>query len=272
MTTPSVETGRAIAGTSVTVGDYLTRIAITETPRRDLAWLADAQRAHLESVPFENFDVFASNPISADTRYCLDQVVGRRRGGWCFVLNGAFGALLESVGFAVRRLGAAVLLGGPSTVIDHECLEVETPEGVFLVDVGFGDRGPTVPLPINSRQPVDDGIAEFAFIDSRHGLTLTRAVGDEMVALYRFRRVTLSQDDFHGPSEHLLQDQQSPFHVAAFASVLTKSNDGPAWMTLTAGQRKIVDRTGVSRTMLDGPEWDRLVKNLADLDWPGHVK
>lgn len=260
MATPSVDTGRAIAAASVTIADYCRRIGIAERPRHDLAWLAAAQRAHLRSVPFENFDVFAGIPVGVDTAYCLDQVVGRRRGGWCFVLNGAFGALLESVGFAVRRLGAAVLLGGPSTVIDHECLEVETPEGVFLVDVGFGDRGPTVPLAINSRQPVDDGIAQFAFFDSSQGLTLTRTNGDEMMALYRFRRVTLSQGDFDGPSQQLQKDKSSPFHAAMFASLLTESPAGPAWVTLTDGQRKIVDRTGVFKSMIQGPDWTDFAK------------
>ena len=58
-------------------------------------------------------------------------------------LPGAFAALLEGLGFEVRRLGAAVIRRGPNDVIDHLTLEVSAPgTGGFaphLVDVGFGD-------------------------------------------------------------------------------------------------------------------------------------
>lgn len=263
-----IDEGQTIAATGVTVAHYLDRIGVSEQPRVDADWLRVAQRAHLRAVPFENFEVFAGQHVRVDTDYCLDQVVRRRRGGWCFVLNGAFAALLETIGFTVRRLGAAVLLRGPSAVVDHECLEVDTPQGPVLIDVGFGDRGPTVPMALNGRDLVDDGIARFAFMDSAQGLTLTRTDPNGLVPLYRFRRVTLDQTDFAAPSQQLRDDEGSSFRVARFASVLTDTSAGVAWLTLTVGERKIVGPDGVWRQSVDETEWDRLVDEHLHGAWP----
>ena len=167
---------------------YLGRLGLDGPPPVDRAGLEQLMRAHLAAVPFDNLDVFAGRPVSVEPEVSVAKIVDRRRGGWCFELNGAFAALLEHLGFPVLRLGAAVLLGGPTTVIDHLCLEVSLDEP-YLVDVGFGDSF-CVPLRLNQRGPQTGGTAPFELIDSREGLTLTRHDEEGVpVAQYRFRRV-----------------------------------------------------------------------------------
>ncbi len=65
-------------------------------------------------------------------------MVGRRRGGFCYELNGAFAALLAALGYRVTLLGARVF-DGPETgpPLDHLALRVDL-DGPWLVDVGFG--------------------------------------------------------------------------------------------------------------------------------------
>ena len=95
------------------VDRYLDRIGYTGPIRLDVACLEALQRAHMTAAPFENLDVSRGRPVRTDVEWGLDKVVDRRRGGWCFELNGAFSVLLEALGFSVTRLGAAVLRNGP---------------------------------------------------------------------------------------------------------------------------------------------------------------
>src|SRR5207302_5379789 len=71
----------------------------------------------------------------------FDKIVLRRRGGFCYELNGAFGHLLTALGFAVSYLAAGVFGegGAVSPLFDHMVLGVEA-GGPWLADVGFGDH------------------------------------------------------------------------------------------------------------------------------------
>lgn len=141
------------------VDHYLARIGFEGAVTLDLDTLEGLMRAHLTTVPFENLDVFRGVEVHTGVDWSVPKVVGRGRGGWCFELNGAFAALLEALGFTVARLGAAVLLGGPATVVDHLALEVIL-DRPYLVDVGFGDSF-CRPLILNHRGLQDGGTDDF---------------------------------------------------------------------------------------------------------------
>jgi N-hydroxyarylamine O-acetyltransferase len=65
-------------------------------------------RAHQISVPFENLSIHLPEPISLDDDGLVGKIVHKRRGGFCYELNGAFGLLLEALGAQVARVGARV--------------------------------------------------------------------------------------------------------------------------------------------------------------------
>jgi N-hydroxyarylamine O-acetyltransferase len=67
-------------------------------------------------------------------------VVDQRRGGICYELNGAFGALLRALGFQVTLLSGRVARadGQDSPEFDHLALRVDLDQ-TWLADVGFGD-------------------------------------------------------------------------------------------------------------------------------------
>ena len=188
--------------TGIDVDRYLDRISFEGEISHDLQTLERLQRAHMTAVPFENLHVFYRVGTRTDTDWSVPKIVEEGRGGWCFENNGAFGALLDALGFSVLRLGAAVLLGGPSKTIDHLTLEVDLDEP-WLVDVGFGDSF-IRPLRLNTRGPQDGGAGTFEFFDSADGLTLTRHGGTGVPEpQYRFRRVHHELADFDAPSHHL---------------------------------------------------------------------
>lgn len=225
--------------TDVDVDAYLDRIAFDRQPTVDLQTLRDLQRAHLSTVPFENLDVVAGVAVRTDLAWSLDKVVNRRRGGWCFELNGAFSALLNALGFDVRLLGAAVLLDGPNELIDHLTLEVML-DKPYLVDVGFGDSF-VVPLELNRTGPQDGLSASFEFIGSAQGTTLTQLDDTGTpVPSYRFKRVNRTLDEFTGASDRLRSDPALHWRNKPFATRLV--DGGPDRVTLLSDRfARIVD-------------------------------
>ncbi len=100
--------------------------------------------AHLQRVPFENFDITLRRSFDLDPAALYNKIVTHQRGGFCYELNGLFALLLEQIGFTVIRLAARVInkegILGPE--FDHLALQVRCPgeaRSTWLADVGFGD-------------------------------------------------------------------------------------------------------------------------------------
>ena len=124
----------------VDVAAYLDRIGYLGSTHPTAENLRALQRAHLFSVPFENLDISLGRKITVQQEPILNKVVGLRRGGFCYELNGAFAALLRELGFDVTLLSARVARanGGEGPEFDHLTLLVDVAEP-WLADVGFGD-------------------------------------------------------------------------------------------------------------------------------------
>ncbi|HWC46331.1 MAG TPA: arylamine N-acetyltransferase, partial [Casimicrobiaceae bacterium] len=88
---------------AVDVDAYFARIGDVDAPRRDLATLARLLRAHMHAIPFENLDVLLGRGIDLDLSALQAKLVGARRGGYCFEHATLFAAVLETLGFAIRR-------------------------------------------------------------------------------------------------------------------------------------------------------------------------
>jgi N-hydroxyarylamine O-acetyltransferase len=149
---------------------YLDRIGAARPPAADEAGLRDLHRAHQATVPFENLSIHLGEPISLAADDLFDKIVRRRRGGFCYELNGAFALLLEALGYQVTRAGARVYgdghLGPP---FDHLALLVTAPAGgTWLADVGFGTHS-TYPLLFTSRAEQPDPGGSFLLRDLPDG-------------------------------------------------------------------------------------------------------
>jgi N-hydroxyarylamine O-acetyltransferase len=119
---------------------YLSRIGYAGPTRPSANTLRSLHRSHLLSVPFENLDIYSQRPIILKEGVFVDKIIRRRRGGFCYELNGSFSALLRRLGFRVSMLSARVARegGGFSPEFDHMTLLVQLKEP-WLADVGFGD-------------------------------------------------------------------------------------------------------------------------------------
>jgi N-hydroxyarylamine O-acetyltransferase len=154
---------------------YLQRLGITSPPTPSWPALCALVTAHLRVVPFENLDIVDGALPELTTAAAVRKFVLQRRGGFCYELNEAFGALLGHLGFRVRRVEARVWLD-PQRMFglpfDHLALVVTLPEGEFLTDVGFGDNNRT-PM----RLPTDtltDISGEYALAPTSDAVWLLR--------------------------------------------------------------------------------------------------
>src|SRR5258708_13156169 len=90
------------------VQDYLNRINYQGPLAPTAETLRQLQVAHLLTVPFENLSIHGREPIVLEDEALFQKIVNRRRGGFCYELNGLFAALLRALGFKVAMLSAQV--------------------------------------------------------------------------------------------------------------------------------------------------------------------
>jgi N-hydroxyarylamine O-acetyltransferase len=187
---------------------YLERIGYRGPLEASLETLRGLHLAHLYTVPFENLDIHRGREISLDTGAVFDKVVTRRRGGFCYELNGLFSALLRELGFRVTMLSACVAreAGDFSPEFDHLCLRVDLHEP-WLADVGFGD-GFQLPLRINgaARQEEDER-AFFITVDGDYRVLLRSDADGAWQPQYQFTLASRELSDF---AERSLFHQTSP--------------------------------------------------------------
>lgn len=120
---------------------YLNRIGIEQTDvAADLESLKFLQRQHLLSVPFENLDIHWKRPILLDGNLFYDKIIGEKRGGFCYELNGLFYELLSEIGFQSKIISAKVSKGDGDfgAEYDHLAIITQISSDEYLVDVGFG--------------------------------------------------------------------------------------------------------------------------------------
>lgn len=175
---------------SMDIDAYLERIGHHGPREPSLETLRSLHRRHLYTVPFENIDIALAIPIVLETASLYDKIVVRRRGGFCYELNGLFHDLLTAMGFTVSMLSGCVRRddGGFGPEFDHMLLKVELPDP-WLADVGFGESF-VDPLPLKAgAEEVEDGHL-FGVVAENGGWELYRRDSDGVqIPLYRFSDV-----------------------------------------------------------------------------------
>ncbi|SOE13793.1 N-hydroxyarylamine O-acetyltransferase [Streptomyces sp. 2323.1] len=148
---------------------YLDRIGAARPASPDANALRALHLRHLRTVPFENLSLHLGEEIVLAEQPLLDKIVGARRGGFCYELNGAFAMLLRALGYEVEMLSARVFgPDGPGIPYDHLVLRVSTPDGPWLADIGFG-RHSHFPLRWDSRAEQSDPGGVFRIEETAEG-------------------------------------------------------------------------------------------------------
>lgn len=148
-----------VLGLRMQLSAYLDRIGYSGPVRADLATLKGLHRAHLLAISYENLDVQLGRRVTTDPADAYDKIVRRRRGGWCYEMNGLFGWALDQIGFPVMRMAGAANreLLGDLLIGNHLVLLVDLgAEGRWIADVGFGD-GSIDPFPLAEWEQTIEG-------------------------------------------------------------------------------------------------------------------
>jgi N-hydroxyarylamine O-acetyltransferase len=126
---------------------YLGRLGLeAEPPSVDA--LRRLHRRQVERVPYETMWIHAGERWGIDPVDALTRIALHGRGGYCYHLNGAFGVLLQSLGYSVHaHVGGVHGPDGPddTSTANHLVLSVDgmpaedNPSGRWYVDTGLGD-------------------------------------------------------------------------------------------------------------------------------------
>jgi len=168
----------------VDVPAYLAALGV-EAGAPDLDLLERLHRAHVLTFPFSNVEVLLGHHPGVAPATVFDQLVARRRGGYCFEHAQLFAAALETLGFTVRRaLGRVRSLQSART---HMTVLVDHAGTRYLCDPGFG-------FSITGPVPLHDGARR---VDTGQAFTVGR-VSDEGWPLWSLSR--------NGSLEHVLEE------------------------------------------------------------------
>lgn len=204
----------------VDVSSYLARINYSGPTTPTLETLCAIHHAHMMAVPFEDLDISLSRKISLDEDALLHKIVDRRRGGFCYELNGTLASLLRALGFEVTLLSAKVARdnGAEGPEFDHLALRVDFPASDFrgggdpwLADVGFGDSF-LKPLRLKAEieQPDPSGVFRLVQLEERLQLERVHSSG-VWRRQYSFGLQPRRLSDFAGMCHYHQTSQESHF-------------------------------------------------------------
>jgi len=232
---------------------YLQRLGYNGSIQPTIELLRVLQKRHLLNVPFENLDIHYKVPIQLDLETIFEKVVIKKRGGFCYELNGIFYELLRSIGFDVKMISARVFdqvqqIFSPE--FDHLAIIAKIDSVDYLADAGFGEFAFT-PLKVEPDTIQNDERGKFRI--DRHDNSyykVSKGVGEEWVPEYMF---TLTKRDLSEFEDMCKYNQTSPlshFTQNKFCSLATEKGR----ITVTAKKTKITVGDSVTEGLLDSEE------------------
>jgi len=193
------------------VGPLLARLGVDAALRADLPTLRRLHRAWRTHVPYENVDIQLGRPIHLDPEALIDKFGHRRRGGFCYEMNGALALLLRSVGFVVDVVEAGVLraVRGDEAWGNHVALLITIDGTQWLADAGIGDAF-LEPLPLRAGSHRQGALT---YRLERLDTTTWRVHHhpDGTVASYDLHTEPRALDEFADACQQLATAPESPF-------------------------------------------------------------
>ncbi|SRR5712691_378937 len=244
---------------------YMERIGYRGPLRPSVEVLRKLHRRHMLSVPFENLDILLGRPIILSKNAFYDKIIKRRRGGFCYELNGSFASLLKKLGFKVSMLSAGVARrgGGFSPDFDHMTLLVQLKEP-WLADVGFGDSF-TEPKRLDIYSPQTDRGKAYRFTRKDGWTLLSRRTKGNSVwePQYKFSLTPRKLEDFVPRCRWQQTSPRSHFRKGRLCTRLTPNGR----LTLTDTKFIVTRRNKKVELPLKNPEeFDVLLRRRFDID------
>jgi N-hydroxyarylamine O-acetyltransferase len=240
---------------------YLNRIEYRGALEPKAEMLRQLHLGHLLHVPFENLSIHSQEPIVLSDTALFEKIVTRRRGGFCYELNGLFAALLRELGFEVAMLSAQVAGNQDefSRDFDHMALMVALNNQRWLADVGFGDSF-IEPLTLETGIEHEQRDNRYRlFSDNQEHLVLEQALKDEgWKPQYRFSLRPYQYSDYAEMCTYHQTSPESHFTQKKICSRLT-----PDGRITLSDMRFIVTEDGVrtERQVKDEQEYAQVLRD-----------
>ena len=226
---------------------YAERIGFTGELRPSAECLRELHLAHALHVPFENIEVLMGRPVRLDLASLWKKLVEDRRGGYCFEQNTLFAAVLEQIGFPVRRLAARVRLGATDIASRcHMLLAVEADGRQWLCDLGFGGDALLHPVAWLPGETSEQFAWKYRLVEEAPGYLLQTWRADGWFDLYSFTMEEQYAVDYEVANYHTSTHPDSFFRKQLMVHV-----PGPEVRTTLFGRRLIERRPdGASEVVL----------------------
>ena len=158
---------------------YLDRIHFSGSRGVSEDTLARLHHAHFHAIPFENFDILLGRGIDLAPSALFNKLVRKKRGGYCFELNGLFLLALKTLGFKARALLARVHVTGTPSGRGHQLELISVGGRDWVADVGFGGDSPRIPLPLELDLPTTTDGRTVRLTDGGIFGTMLQALEDD---------------------------------------------------------------------------------------------
>jgi len=180
----------------------------------------------------------------------FDKIVTRRRGGWCYEMNGLLAWALEEIGFEVRKLAGGVMrvVRGDDTLGNHLVLLVTIDGEEYIADTGFGD-GLIDPIPLKPSNFIQRGL-QMKLEENADGFWRFHNHEFGGASSFDFSLEPASTDLLSKQSQWLQTNESSPFRMALVCQTFSDSG-----IEVQLGRvSKSINSEGIRSIVLDSPE------------------
>lgn len=255
--------------TSGQLDAYLARIGVGRPVSLDVDSLSKLHRAHLMAFTWEALDAFMGWSSSIAPSVAFTKMVEGKRGGWCYEMNGLFGAALAALGFRVTRLCGGVNRDtlGDIAIGNHLTLRVDL-DRPYLAEVGLADAIiEPVPLTVG---PISQRGFEFSILPTDDGWLRFNNHANGLAHSFDFRPDHSDEAAIAATLGWLTQDPDSPFTNTLV--ILRHTADGYVALKNDCLHNVTADRVSEQRiTSADHlADTFNTIFNL-DVPKPGHV-
>ena len=213
---------------------YLARIGFDGDPSPDFETLKRLMRCQLFSVPFENLDVQAGKVPSLAPEAIYAKIIGRRRGGYCYEVNGIFAMALEALGISYRFVAARPMTYAVRRPKTHVAIIASIDGAEWLCDLGFGGYGIREPINLRwlDRELTQDYDTFMLTMASERDYLLQSFIDGEWKKLYEFNLCPQEWVDFE-PANWLNATHPESIFVQGLIVVLQH----PTGKSILSGER-----------------------------------
>jgi N-hydroxyarylamine O-acetyltransferase len=270
-------TGDSAEGVHMDPSSYFDRLGLdyAYVADPDLDVLETLQGAHVTAIPFETLAITGDphghrdgDGVSLDPEASFEKLVERERGGFCYELNGSFGALLDTLGYDVQRRAAMVITDGDPCPPANHLTHVVDLDRRYVVDVGLGVPALRTPLPLDGEEREDEAgvawrVTESDRPDTDYAVQYREPGGDWDVR-YVFADQPRDISYVEATCDYLTSAPESPFTGDPVVSIAT--DDGYRKLGPDTLTRSIRGET--TERDVDPEEWYDLLDLEFNLAYP----